>query len=80
MYSVVMMRTMGIHTHTSTMNLTQIEEQVTKDGMTNYEIITRLRYKTPDGYTGSIVQVKSKPKETHGKELDGKDKTSRKTI
>ena len=45
-----------------------------------FEIITRLRYKTPDGYTGSIVQVKSKPKETHGKKLDGKDKTSRKTI
>ena len=45
-----------------------------------FEIITRLRYKTPDRYTGSIVQVKSKPKETHGKELDGKDKTSRKTI
>ena len=37
MYSVVMMRTMGIHTHTSTMNLTQIEEQVTKDGMTNVD-------------------------------------------
>ena len=45
------------------MNLTQIEEQVTKDGMT--EVVTRLRYKTSDGYTGAIVEVKSKPKETH---------------
>ena len=60
------------------MNLTQIEEQVTKDGMT--EVVTRLRYKTSDGYTGAIVEVKSKPKETHGKKLDGKDKTSRKAI
>ena len=60
------------------MNLTQIEEQVTKDGMT--EVVTRLRYKTPDGYTGAIVEVKSKPKETHGKKPNGKDKTSRKSI
>ena len=62
------------------MNLTQIEEQVTMDGMTDYEVVTRLRYKTPDGYTGAIVEVKSKPKETHGKKPNGKDKTSRKSI
>ena len=31
----------------------------------DFEVVTRLRYKTPDGYTGAIVEVKSKPKETH---------------
>ncbi len=46
----------------------------------DFKVITRLRYKTPDGYTGAIVEVKSKPKETHGKKPNGKDKTSRKSI
>ena len=46
----------------------------------DFEVVTRLRYKTSDGYTGAIVEDKSKPKETHGKKLDGKDKTSRKAI
>ena len=46
----------------------------------DFKVITRLRYKTSDGYTGAIVEVKPKPKETHGKKPYGKDKTSRKSI
>ena len=30
----------------------------------DFEIVVRLRYKTSDGYTGSLVQVKSKRKDT----------------
>jgi len=57
------------------MNLTQIEGQVMKDGRT--EVVTRLRYKTPDGYIGAIVEVKPKPKEIYGEKPNGKDKACR---